>query len=218
MRFPTFILADNQALTKAGVRSLIMQWVRGARLLEASCKKELLTTLAETQSGIVVLDYALFDLRGAEDVLVLQRRFPDVMWLLMSMELSGDFLRRMMAEDNVSVLLKDAPAEEVRACLENVSRGERYICSQVANYLRFGKESCGQDCGGNPLTPTETEILRLIAHGRSVKEIAEARTLSTHTVVTHKKNIFRKLGVNNVYEATKYALRAGLVEMMEYYI
>jgi len=58
----------------------------------------------------------------------------------------------------------------------------------------------------------------LIARGLSVKEIAAERISSTHTIITHKKNIFRKLGVNNVYEATKYALRAGLVEMVEYYI
>ena len=52
----------------------------------------------------------------------------------------------------------------------------------------------------------------------SVKEIAAERTSSVHTIITHKKNIFRKLEVNNVYEATKYALRAGLVELVEYYI
>lgn len=68
------------------------------------------------------------------------------------------------------------------------------------------------------LTATETDILKLIARGKSVKEIAAERISSVHTIVTHKKNIFRKLGVNNVYEATRYALRAGLVELVEYYI
>ena len=68
------------------------------------------------------------------------------------------------------------------------------------------------------LTPTEIEILKLIAHGKTVKEIATLRHSSIHTITTHKKNLFRKLEVTNVYEATKYALRAGLVEMMEYYI
>jgi DNA-binding NarL/FixJ family response regulator len=62
------------------------------------------------------------------------------------------------------------------------------------------------------------EILRMIARGMTVKEIAAERVSSIHTIVTHKKNIFRKLEVNNVHEATKYALRAGLVEMVEYYL
>ena len=68
------------------------------------------------------------------------------------------------------------------------------------------------------LTPTEQEILRLIALGHSVKEIAAMRYNSEYTISTHKKNIFSKLGVNNAHEATKYALRAGLVDSAEYYI
>jgi DNA-binding NarL/FixJ family response regulator len=68
------------------------------------------------------------------------------------------------------------------------------------------------------LTSTEMEVLRRIALGKSVKEIAAERNSSIHTIATHKKNIFRKINVNTIYEATKYALRAGLVEMVEYYI
>jgi DNA-binding NarL/FixJ family response regulator len=69
-----------------------------------------------------------------------------------------------------------------------------------------------------PLTHTEQEILKSIALGKSVKEIAVERFSSVHTIMTHKKNIFRKLEVNNVHEATKYALRSGLIDTMEYYI
>ena len=68
------------------------------------------------------------------------------------------------------------------------------------------------------LTKTETEILKDIALGMTTKEIADKRFSSFHTVNTHRKNIFRKLNVNNVHEATKYALRAGLVDTAEYYI
>ena len=68
------------------------------------------------------------------------------------------------------------------------------------------------------LTATETEILKEIAMGKTTKEIAAARCSSFHTVNTHRKNIFRKLDVNTAYEATKYALRAGLIESSDYYI
>jgi DNA-binding NarL/FixJ family response regulator len=54
--------------------------------------------------------------------------------------------------------------------------------------------------------------------GKSVREIAEERISSVHTIATHKKNIFRKLEVNNIHEATKYALRSGLIDSMDYYI
>ena len=70
----------------------------------------------------------------------------------------------------------------------------------------------------SPLTVTEREILKLMALGKTTKEIAAERFLSVYTVMTHRKNIFRKLEVNNVHEATKYALRAGIVDVVEYYI
>ena len=68
------------------------------------------------------------------------------------------------------------------------------------------------------LTATETEILKLIAQGKSVKEIANIRISSYHTIVAHKKNIFRKLGVSTVFEATKYAIKAGLTDIADYCI
>ena len=68
------------------------------------------------------------------------------------------------------------------------------------------------------LTKTETDVLIAIAQGMTTKEIAEKRFSSFHTINTHRKNIFRKLGVNNVHEATKYALRAGLIDAADYYI
>ena len=68
------------------------------------------------------------------------------------------------------------------------------------------------------LTPTYLEILRLIALGHSVKEIAAMRFNSEFTISTHKKNIFSKLGVNNAHDATKYALRTGIIDLVDYYI
>jgi len=70
----------------------------------------------------------------------------------------------------------------------------------------------------NVLTNTEKIILKEIALGKTTKEIAAERNLSFHTVNSHRKNIFRKLEVNNVHEATKYAMRAGIVDLAEYYI
>jgi DNA-binding NarL/FixJ family response regulator len=68
------------------------------------------------------------------------------------------------------------------------------------------------------LTATESEIVKAIAQGKTTKEIAEERFSSVHTITTHRKNIFRKLGVNTAHEVVKYAIRAGLVDPSEFYI
>lgn len=68
------------------------------------------------------------------------------------------------------------------------------------------------------LTATEIEIVKAIALGKTTREIASDRFSSIHTITTHRKNIFRKLGVNTAHEIVKYALRAGWVDASEFYI
>lgn len=211
-----FIVADNQDLTRMGLHAYITSLFEEPTVSDAADRKALLAALAASPASVVVLDYALFDLNGLEDLLVIRARYPQAHFVLLSNELSEDFIRRACALEHVSIVLKENSGEEIRSALVCASRGERYWCHQIT-FLVAG----GFSANATPhtvLTPTEVEILKLIAKGATVKEMAAERNSSTHTIITHKKNIFRKLGVNNIYEATKYALRAGLVEMMEYYI
>ena len=164
----------------------------------------------------MILDYTLFDIGDAAELHILNQRFPQVSWVLFSEDLSVDFVRMTAAGNNrFSVLLKESPLEEIREGLAEVAKGRRYICRRMTEMLLTPTQTAEEE---NRLTPTETEILRDIALGLTTREIAEKRYSSFHTVNTHRKNIFRKIGVNNVHEATRYALRAGLVDSAEYYI
>ncbi|MDE6009475.1 MAG: response regulator transcription factor [Muribaculaceae bacterium] len=209
------ILADNQDLSRAGMRSFALRVFNGGHIEEVSSKKTLVKEMEKYRSGIVVLDYTTFDFKGIDDFLILHNRFDDFAWVLCSLELSEDFMRRAAVEENIGVVFKDSPGDEIIKALEAAASGSRRHCSRAEALLSTER---GHLEIAEVLTATEMEILRMIARGKSVKEIAAERISSTHTIITHKKNIFRKLGVNNVYEATKYALRAGLLEMMEYYI
>lgn len=112
------------------------------------------------------------------------------------------------------MILKENSGEEIHSALMCTAHGERFLCHQITNLLIIGSDKPEIH---SVLTVTEIDILKLIAHGKSVKEIALKEL--KHSYYYHpQKNIFRKLGVNNVYEATKYTLRAGLIEMVEYYI
>lgn len=214
---PVFILADNQFITREGISATLRHIFRLASTVTAASRVALVESLRAHPDAVVVLDYALFDFRSVDALRVLLLDFPQARWVLFSDELSTTFIRVMSAEPAVSILFKDCPGEEVVAALERAALGEkRYLCHQVADML--ATDTAVPATGRLPLTPSETEVLKLIAMGRQVKEIADARNSSIHTIVTHKKNIFRKLGVNTVYEATKYALRAGLVDLVEYYI
>ncbi|WP_300728210.1 response regulator transcription factor [uncultured Bacteroides sp.] len=210
------ILADNQAITAIGVKSLALQCDGYSGFVEVGNIHDLSVALAEYPDSAVVLDYTLFDCT-ADQLLVLKARFPESCLLLFSDSLSADFIRRMVfGGERIGVLMKDSELDEIQEALGKASEGNGYICRKVAAWL-YGKETKNV-VETDPLTATEKEILRAMALGKSTKEIAAERFLSVYTVMTHRKNIFRKLKVNNAHEAVRYALRAGIVNTMEYYI
>ena len=184
---------------------------------QAADKTELIEQLKIYGDAVVVLDFTVFDINDIDELEILYERFPSVRWILFSFDLSSDFVRRAIATSSqFSVLLKDSPLSEIRDCLRYAARNQWYICQRMTELLLAPtQDRMVEDAH---LTLTETEILKDIALGMTTREIAEKRFSSFHTVNTHRKNIFRKLGVNTVHEATKYALRAGLVDSAEYYI
>lgn len=210
------VLADNQDITRAGLM-YVCGSLDGVTCKQAADKTEMIEQLKSHSDAVVVLDYTLFDINDIDELEILHERFPLVHWILFSFDLSTDFVKRAIATSPLfSVLLKESPLSEIRDCIRYASRRQRFICQRMAELLLA--PSTTSPVEDVKLTPTELEILKDIALGMTTKEIAEKRFSSFHTVNTHRKNIFRKLSVNTVHEATKYALRAGLVDSAEYYI
>lgn len=194
----------------------ILQGIEGMEWKYTEDKAELMLALKDNDDTVVVLDYTSFDINDADELLILQQRFSHTRWLLFSEDLSADFVRVLIASSmQFSILLKESPMSEIKEAMKFCIHGNRYICQRMTEVLLAPSQDVEEKIN---LTKTETEILKDIALGMTTKEIAEKRFSSFHTVNTHRKNIFRKLNVNNVHEATKYALRAGLVDTAEYYI
>jgi DNA-binding NarL/FixJ family response regulator len=212
-------LADNQDISKAGLYFLFGQQADSYDIIEVITKKELIDNLLLFSDALVVLDYALFDFQSVNELLILEQRFPTVRWLLFSDELSDAFLRVLLISTKFfSVLMKDNSFDEIQTGIREIFRGNRYICTHVSNLLLGSSKISESHEPKQVLTQTEQEILKEIALGLSTKEVAQKRNVSVHTVMTHRKNIFRKIEVNNVHEATKYAMKAGLIDLAEYYI
>ena len=211
-----YILADNQELTRLALISLIKQNEENT-LYVATDKAGLVELLKEHEDAIVLLDFTLFDFADADQLLIVGERFVLSQWILISDELTPTFVRQVIySSHQFSIVFKDGPLNEVREALQTVSRHQRYI-SQRALEVIINQQQVEEE-RPSILTETETEIVRAIAQGKSTKEIAAERFSSVHTITTHRKNIFRKLGVNTAHEVVKYALRAGLVDSSEFYI
>ena len=213
------IIADNQDISNAGWHYLLKDHSEISEISDASEKKELKILLNEQPTSIVILDYTLFDFESVNEILILQSRFEHVDWILFSEELSDDFLRSLLYNTSTfSVLMKDSTKEEIGTAIKEVYKGYRYICNHVSNLLLDNSKNVKSLNARQILTITEQEILKEMALGKTTKEIAMHRNVSAHTIMTHRKNIFSKIEVNKVHEATKYAMRAGIVDMAEYYI
>lgn len=211
----TFIIADNQELTRAGIESVIAG--DDVRIFHALDKAELIDLLKQHGDSVVILDYTLFDFTDVDNLLIVGERFCQSRWLLISDDLTAEFLKRIFySSGQMGVVFKDQSLHIIREAINYTVSGNRYI-SQRAVVLLLNQQP-EEPATASSLTCTELEILKAIAQGKTTKEIAADRFSSIHTINTHRKNIFRKLGVNTAHEAVKYAFRAGLVDPSEFYI
>jgi len=211
-----YILADNQELTRFALESLLKRDEENV-VYKASDKAGLVELLKEHESAVVILDYTMFDFSDEDQLLIVAERFSLSEWILISEELTSRFLRRVVyASHQFSIVFKDGPLQEVREALDAVGCHQRYISQRALEVIISQQQE--EEEQPSVLTATETEIVKAIAQGKTTKEIANERFSSVHTITTHRKNIFRKLGINTAHEVVKYALRAGLVDSSEFYI
>ena len=216
------ILADRQDITRAGLQYILTDMYPAIEMHYSEDKASLIERIKQSNfrpsnEAVVILDYTQFDFVNDAELTILAGRFPHSRWILFSEELSPEFVRKIISEGTqFSVLLKDSPMNEIRECIKYALNDHRYICQRMTELMFAPQPHVDMEIVA--LTKTEKEILKDIALGLTTRDIAEKRFFSYHTVNTHRKNIFRKLSVNNVHEATRYALRAGIVDEAEYYI
>lgn len=210
-----YIIADNQELTHFALESLLRKDNENI-VYHVSDRAGLVALLKEHESAVVLLDYTLFDFADEDQLLIIAERFSLSQWLLISEELTPLFIRRVIySSHQFSMVFKDGTMSEIQEALKAVTRHNRYLSQRALETLIIQQQ---EEEAPSILTQTETEIVKAIALGKSTKEIAAERFSSIHTITTHRKNIFRKLGINTAHEVVKYALRAGLIDPSEFYI
>jgi DNA-binding NarL/FixJ family response regulator len=188
-----YILADNQELTRFALETLLQHDSENA-LYKATDKASLVHLLKEHERAVVLLDYTLFDFADEDQLLIVADRFAGSRWLLLSDELTPQFLRRVVyASHQFSIVFKDAALSELREALQTIrpttspshdlASAPRYICQRALEVILNQQH---EDERPDLLTATEAEIVRSIAQGKTTKEIAAERFSSVHTINTHR--------------------------------
>ncbi len=215
----TIIFADNQYLTCASIEELFLKVSRETfeAMPHVTMKNSLIRALEKYPEAIVVLDLPLFDSLSITRLSVIQTRFPLVTWLHFSNDFSPSLLLNQWSLGNTYFLFKQATEDVCIQIIEALLVHRTWDDPDVLQALEDARKR--RDRGEIiELTKAEKDILLHIARGLSTKEIADIRFTSVMTVQTQKKNLFRKLDINSNYEAMRYAIRIGLIDMTEFYL
>lgn len=211
-----FIVYDKQAITQLGLEYLLKTHFTTKRQTTITSKNDLVNTLLQDSRAVVILDFTNSDINSIDSLLNIYSRFEETSWIIFSDDLNNSLLERISINtDRLSFVFKSATIKELLDALKKALINEKYYCTQTKDLLEHSNK---EESNKEKLTATEIEILTAIALGKTAKEIAAERNASFHTITTHKKNIYRKLKINSFTEAYRYALRAGYIDIADYYI
>jgi two-component system, NarL family, nitrate/nitrite response regulator NarL len=213
MRHPTdrpihVVLADDHDLVRSGIAALLST-IDGVEVIaEARDGVELLQLLQTLRPDIVITDISMPGMDGITAAGRITREFPGVKVIVLSMHDSVDAVKRAVASGACGYLRKDAPKFELELAVRSVMASGSYFGNGVAQLLLQPSEQAVDEI----LTARQLEVLTMIAHGKSAKEIAYELGLSSKTVDVHRAKIMERLGLTDVASLTRYAVRKGLVK------
>lgn len=209
------LLADDHAVVRHGLR-LVLESEPDLRVVaEAGDGAEAVRLGMDEQVQLAVLDVSMPRMTGLQAARELTSRRPDLRVLILSMHDSEQYLFEALRAGASGYVLKSvADRDLVEACRATM-RGEPFLYPAAVRALMkdfVERARRGESAPDDPLTPRETEIVKLVAEARTTREIAAELVLSEKTVERHRTNILAKLGMRDRVELVRYAIRRGLVE------
>lgn len=206
------LLADDHALVRAGIRSLLNGMDEVEVVAEASSGEEAIELAASSRPDVVLMDIAMKGITGLEAAARMRARNPEARVVILSMHSGEEYVLQALRAGAAGYLLKDAATGELELALRSVMRGESWLSPAVSRQVVEGYvQRPGGEQAPELLTARQREVLRLVASGKSTKEIAFLLNLSVKTVETHRAQIMDRLGIRDVAGLVRYALRTGLV-------
>lgn len=213
-------IADNQELTREGIISFVKRFFNGEAVIEVMCyKEELFSKVNANKPFLLIIDHSTFEWDSPQDYLLLKKTAPDTAILVISEVFTYSQAREVLSAGITHFILKTGTEEDVFDALKSVVNKKKFISSEIYDLLiQKEQQKVSYPVVPVKLSPSEIEVARFIAEGKTTKEIANNKHLSFHTVNTHRKNIFRKLGINSSFELVKYVMNSGLSNDIEYHI
>lgn len=208
------LLADDHAVLREGLRSLLTLQEDIEVVGEAGDGQAAVEMVRQLRPDVVVMDIAMPVMDGLEATRRLKQEYPETRVLILTQHDNREYVFSLLQAGAAGYVLKKSGGAEVAAAIKSVFQDGAFLPPGIARevmdrYIQRTPEETGRP----RLTEREKEVLRLIAEGKSSKEIAEMLCLSVKTVMAHRTNIMEKLDIHSRTELVKYAIRQGLTSV-----
>jgi len=213
------MLTDDHTLFRQGIRTLLSSEPDLEVVGEAANASEAVDLARQVRPDVVLMDIGMPGMSSFEATRVIRKERPGTHIVFLSMYDDEDYLSEGVEIGASGYILKDSPADQLVTAIREVQRGGSFLSSRlltrlVDDFRMQGKAPIRQPRFGT-LTKREREILKMLAEGRSVKEIAAAFDLSVKTVEAHKFNLMRKLDIHNKAQLVQYAIQKKIIRLPE---
>lgn len=189
-------------------------------IAEAGNGFDVVASVSKLNPEVVVMDVLMPELDGIAATVKIKKEYPTTEIIALSMYADKYFISEMFKAGAKGFLLKDCASTELVEAIYTVRNGDIYLGPSISNIVAKVYVDNIHNHGRSPasvfaLTPREIEITKLLAEGFTNNEISSQLYVSVKTVGSHRQNIMRKLGVRNIAELTKYAIKKGLISFRE---
>lgn len=214
------LITDDHMMFRQGVRNLLSAEADIEIIGEAPNATEAVALAQQTHPDVVLMDVGMEGMSSFEATRQIRRVRPETRVLFLSMYDDEDYLAECVEIGASGYVLKDSPSDQLVMAIREVHRGGSYLSPRLLNRLvddlrQQGRGTPSRQPRFSTLTKREREILKMLAEGQSVKEIASGFDLSVKTVEAHKFNLMRKLDIHNKAQLVQYAIRKKIIRLAE---
>lgn len=204
-------IADAHFVVREGLKYILSREKNLKFVGECTDGKEIPKLLKE-KLDVLVFDFDHADHISFEDLQKIFRIAPDTNVLVISAHNDSATVNRIFRQPVKGLLSKECSEGEILDAVKETAKGNKFYCNRILDVVSAStKEDAGEDCSPTVLSQREIEVVEYIAQGLTAAQVADKMCLSVHTINTHRKNIFRKLGVNSTTELVRFALKTSLI-------
>jgi two-component system response regulator NreC len=215
MKRTRILLADDHALFRLGIRTLLEKQDDLEVVGEAGDGREAMDKVAELRPDMIVMDIAMPGMNGVEATKRIKSRCPEVYILALTALEDERYFFEIVRAGASGFVVKGALPDELLAAVRAVAEGNVYLYPALSRALvgeYLSESSREETAAADGLTDRERQILQLVSRGRTAKEIGTQLGISANTVERHRQNLMAKLKLHNRADLVKYAIRKGLVD------